>query len=87
MKQVKKNQNETKNPNHKHPSPDALPSKKFTFFRYVGFFFFFWELINKSCIWLQHLESTSKFHLCLVFLKHERKRTGFLKKAKNNNVL
>lgn len=44
MKQVqKKDKKQTKNQPQTH-----LPFQKFTFFRYVGFFFFFWELVNVS---------------------------------------
>lgn len=74
----------------KHPTTTALPlpPSKSYILQVCGFIFLFLGTHQyNSCIWLQHLESTSKFHLCLVFLKHERKRTGFLKKAKNNNVL
>jgi len=87
MNQVKKKKNKQKT-NHKHPSPNTLPFQKVYILQVCGFLLLFLGTHHgRSCIWLQHLESTSKFHLCLFFLKHNSKRTGFLKKAKNNNVL
>lgn len=87
MKQVKKPP-KPKTPTTT-PVPQCPPLPKRYILQVCGVLFLFLGTRQyKSCIWLQHLESTSKFHLCLVFWnKRKRTRTGFLKKAKNNNVL